>query len=56
MRQGFAQSTAQSSAQILDVLNISAHGDHPGRHLSQSLSLGADLALPDYNTQPSDSA
>jgi len=50
MRQGFAQSTAQSSAQILEkFLNIMAHGDHPGRPPSESLSFGRSRVARYYN-------
>ena len=56
MRQGFAQSTAQSSAQILDkFLNIMPTVTiREGRRVKVYLS--GDLALPDYNNHklPSD--
>jgi len=56
MRQGFAQSTAQSSAQILDkFLNIMPSITIREGHRIK-VYLSGDLALPDYNnhTMPSD--
>jgi len=56
MRQGFAQSTAQSSAQILDrFLNILPTVTIREGHRVK-VYLSGDLALPDYNnhTMPSD--
>jgi type IV secretory pathway VirB10-like protein len=56
MRQGFAQSTAQSSAQILDkFLNIMPTVTIREGHRVK-VYLSGDLALPDYNnhTMPSD--
>jgi type IV secretion system protein VirB10 len=56
MRQGFAQSTAQSSAQILDkFLNIMPTVTIREGHRVK-VYLSGDLALPDYNNHklPSD--
>jgi type IV secretion system protein VirB10 len=56
MRQGFAQSTAQSSAQILDkFLNIMPTITIREGHRVK-IYLSGDLALPDYNNHkmPSD--
>ena len=56
MRQGFAQSTAQSSAQILDkFLNVMPTVTIREGHRVK-VFLSGDLALPDYNnhTMPSD--
>ena len=56
MRQGFAQSTAQSSAQILDkFLNIMPTVTIREGHRIK-VYLSGDLALPDYNNHklPSD--
>ena len=56
MRQGFAQGTAQSSAQILDkFLNIMPTVTIREGHRVK-VYLSGDLALPDYSnhTMPSD--
>lgn len=55
MRQGFAQSTAQSSAQILDkFLNLMPTVTIREGHRVK-VYLAGDLALPDYNHHPSPS-